>query len=47
MAYAFDAKSINDCPVLLRPRVAEFVRLFDAGLIPNPVQPKEQTVEHN
>lgn len=36
MAAAFDVHSESDTPLLLRPRVREFVQLFDAGLIPMP-----------
>ena len=34
MAAAFGVKDPNGCPVLLRPRVDQFVKLFDSGLIP-------------
>jgi hypothetical protein len=37
MHVAFGAASESDCPILLRPRVTQFVQLFDAGLIPNPL----------
>ena len=36
MAAAFGVKSQDETPKLLRPRVDEFVQLFDAGLIPMP-----------
>jgi hypothetical protein len=36
MACAFSVKSEGDTPLLLRPRVQEFVRFFDAKLIPKP-----------
>jgi uncharacterized protein YjbI with pentapeptide repeats len=36
MAAAFDVHSEEETPLLLRPRVREFVQLFDAGLIPMP-----------
>ena len=36
MAAAFSVKSEADTPILLRPRVREFVQFFDAGLIPMP-----------
>jgi hypothetical protein len=36
MAFAFGIKSTEDAPPLLRARVDEFVRLFDAKLIPKP-----------
>jgi len=34
MAAAFGVKAQSDTPILLRPRVDQFVQLFDAGLIP-------------
>jgi len=34
MAFAFDIKSEAECPILLRPRVRQFVKLFDSKLIP-------------
>lgn len=34
MAHAFDAKLMDDVPILLRPRAEQFVRLFDARQIP-------------
>ena len=37
MAAAFQIKSENDAPLLLIPRVREFVQFFDAKLIPNPL----------
>jgi hypothetical protein len=36
MATAFDVHSEFDAPILLRPRVKQFVQFFDAGLIPEP-----------
>ena len=36
MAAAFSVKSEADTPILLRPRVREFVQFFHAGLIPMP-----------
>ena len=36
MAQAFDIHNTEDAPLLLRPRVEQFVRLFDARLIPLP-----------
>ena len=36
MAVAFGVHSVNDTPLLLRPRVEQFVQLFDAKLIPQP-----------
>ena len=38
MATAFSVHREADCPPLLLPRVREFVQLFDARLIPCPVQ---------
>lgn len=37
MAAAFGVVSENETPLLLRPRVREFVQYFDARLIPNPI----------
>jgi uncharacterized protein YjbI with pentapeptide repeats len=37
MAAAFGVESEDQTPALLRPRVREFVQLFDAKLIPNPI----------
>jgi hypothetical protein len=37
MAIAFNVHKPDDCPILLRPRVRQFVQLFDAGLIPVPL----------
>ena len=37
MAFAFGVESESQCPILLRPRVRQFVRMFDAGLVPNPI----------
>jgi uncharacterized protein YjbI with pentapeptide repeats len=34
MHVAFDIENANDGPILLRPRIKEFVRMFDQGLIP-------------
>jgi hypothetical protein len=39
MAAAFDVNSEDQVPILLRPRVREFVQFFDAGLIPMPKVP--------
>jgi uncharacterized protein YjbI with pentapeptide repeats len=36
MAAAFDIHNEDEAPILLRPRVKEFVQLFDAKLIPMP-----------
>ncbi len=36
MACAFGVRSETETPLLLRPRVQQFVRMFDAGLIPKP-----------
>ena len=36
MATAFGARGCDECPILLRPRVQEFIQYFDAGLIPRP-----------
>lgn len=38
MAVAFGVTSEAETPLLLRPRVRQFVQLFDAGLIPCPNQ---------
>jgi hypothetical protein len=37
MSIAFGAKRLAEVPILYRPRAEQFVRLFDAGLIPRPV----------
>jgi hypothetical protein len=42
MAVAFSVKSVSDIPLLYQPRAREFVRFFDAGLIPRPVVAKEE-----
>jgi len=36
MAVAFGVRSIENIPRLYRPRVDQFIRLFDAGFIPTP-----------
>jgi hypothetical protein len=36
MAVAFSIHRVDDTPLLLRPRVNEFVQFFDAKLIPKP-----------
>lgn len=36
MAGAFDAHSVDDVPLLYRPRAQEFIQFFDAHLIPRP-----------
>ena len=36
MHAAFGISNPDEAPVLLRPRVKEFVQLFDAGLLPKP-----------
>ena len=36
MAMAFSCHHIEEVPILFRPRVAQFVQLFDAKLLPNP-----------
>ena len=42
IAYAFNAKGIEDVPILLKARAYEFVRLFDARLISWPLPTAEQ-----
>ena len=37
MAWAFQVGSIEDVPLLYRPRARQFIQLFDAKLIPCPV----------
>src|SRR5688572_12957368 len=37
MAHAFKGKSLEDVPVLLRPRAEQFIRFFDANQIPWPL----------
>ena len=37
MAAAFGVKGASETPLLLQPRVEQFVQLFDAGQIPNPL----------
>lgn len=37
MAHAFDVTDEKDTPLLLHPRVRQFVQLFDAKLIPWPL----------
>jgi hypothetical protein len=37
MPYAFGAHGLKGVPVLLRPRVEQFIQFFDAKLIPCPV----------
>jgi uncharacterized protein YjbI with pentapeptide repeats len=37
MAIAFGVHSAEDTPVLLQPRVRQFVQLYDARLLPKPV----------
>ena len=37
MATAFNIHKEEDAPIMLRPRVRQFVQLFDAKLIPRPV----------
>jgi hypothetical protein len=41
MAHAFGGNSLNDVPILLRPRAEQFIQLFDAGQIPWPLPTKE------
>ena len=36
MAVAFGVHKLSDIPLLYRPRVEQFIQLFDAGLIPMP-----------
>ena len=36
MAEAFSVHKTTDAPILLRPRIDQFIRYFDAGLIPPP-----------
>ncbi len=38
MAWAFDCSGLEGVPLLLRQRAEQFVQLFDAGLIPCPVE---------
>ncbi len=42
MSFAFSANSIDGVPILLRPRANQFIRFFDAKLIPCPVANKEE-----
>jgi hypothetical protein len=42
MAHAFGVHQIEDIPLLYRPRVEQFIRLFDAGLIPAPETEAQQ-----
>jgi hypothetical protein len=42
MHAAFGIKTSDEGPVLLRPRIKEFVRFFDSGLIPEPKLPEQQ-----
>lgn len=39
MHIAFDITSPAQAPALLRPRIEQFVQLYDAGLIPQPAVP--------
>lgn len=39
-AIAFGVHDANEIPVLHRPRSEQFIRYFDAGLIPNPLGEK-------
>ena len=41
MAYAFDAKSLTEVPILLRPRAEQFIYFFDAKQIPWPLPVSE------
>ena len=48
MAIAFGVTSLEQVPLLYRPRVEEFVQLFDAGLVPAPTQDvAEKNAESN
>ena len=38
MAWAFDCSGLEGVPLLLRQRAEQFVQLFDAGLIPCPLE---------
>jgi hypothetical protein len=42
MAAAFRVQAENETPLLLRPRVRQFVHFFDAKLIPKPVLAENQ-----
>jgi len=42
MAIAFSVKGESEAPALYRPRIRQFVQLFDAGLLPCPI-PAEAT----
>jgi hypothetical protein len=42
MATAFDVHSVADIPVLLRPRAEQFIRYFDAKLIPMEMVGKQE-----
>jgi hypothetical protein len=45
MAHAFDGHSINDVPILLRPRAEQFVQFFDARLISWPLPVKDEATK--
>ena len=47
MHEVFGAEREADCPILLRPRVRQFVQFFDAGLIPCPVAKVEVFSDQN
>jgi len=36
MAVAFSCHTLENVPLLLRPRAEQFIRLFDGGLLPKP-----------
>ena len=40
MAFAFNIGNVSDGPILLRPRIEQFVQFFDVGLIPKPALPE-------
>ena len=44
VAIAFGCHAIDGVPKLLRPRAEQFIRLFDARLLPNPVQKTREGV---
>ena len=41
MAHAFDAPTMEDVPILLRPRAEQFIQFFDANQIPWPLPTKD------
>jgi len=40
MAEAFSVHELDKVPILYRPRAQQFIRFFDAGLIPEPAAPE-------